>query len=175
MISPYKISSAASSLVKKYGTRDPEKIADELGIIIKYVDGMTKLLGMYTYILKHRVILINPELGEVQKKLVIAHELGHDALHRDIAKAGHTDYSIFDTKNITEYEANAFASHLLIDKEEMDSLAKINGFDPWQLSGALNVNVNLLLIRLMEENKMGGKYEIPYIPDPKFIKNETVV
>lgn len=159
---------AAEELVKKYGTRDPVKIAEELGIVIRYGDGFRKLLGMYTYMLRHRVIIVNSNLDDIEKSLVIAHELGHDALHRELAKTGHADCSLFGSENAAEMEANAFAAHLLIDKEEMDGYMKECGYDPWQTAMALNVNVNLVLVKMIEENKRGGKYDVPYIPDPKF-------
>ena len=48
-----------------------------------------------------------------------------------------------------EYEANAFASHLIIDDDELIDLMK-QDYDVVQLSAAMGTNINLMLIKLNE-------------------------
>ena len=52
----------------------------------RYSEELDKLLGIYTYRWKHRIILLNDKMDEIMAKMVCAHELGHDALHRDLGK-----------------------------------------------------------------------------------------
>ena len=58
-----------------------------------------------------------------------------------------------------EYEANAFASHLIIDDDVV------------QLSAAMGTNINLMLIKLNELNRMGWQLNLPYVPHSDFLKN----
>ena len=69
-----------------------------------------------------------------------------------------------------EYEANAFAAHLRIDSEELLELAG-HGYDVVQLSSIMGTNVNLVLIKLNELNRMGLRLDLPYVPRSDFLKN----
>ena len=86
MIDSFYIYSKATEMVKQTGTRNPMKIASEIGVMLRYSEELDKLLGLYTYRWKHRIILLNDKMEEIMARMVCAHELGHDALHRDIAK-----------------------------------------------------------------------------------------
>lgn len=101
----------------------------------------------------------------------IAHELGHDQQHRNIAKAGKPlkEFSLFSMKDTTEYEANAFASHILLDNDEVYSLAK-EGYDVVDIAKSQNTDINLMLIKMQEMNKLGYDFNIPYNPDSRFFR-----
>ena len=155
MIDSFYIYSKATEMVKQTGTRNPMKIASEIGVMLRYSDELDKLLGLYTYRWKHRIILLNDKMEEIMARMVCAHELGHDALHRDIAKGdGLKEFVLFNMKDTTEYEANAFAAHLIIDDDDIYSMSK-DKYDVVQMAKMLNVNINLVLIILQELNKLG--------------------
>lgn len=106
MIDSFYIYSKATEMVKQTGTRNPMKIASEIGVMLRYSEEFDKLLGLYTYRWKHRIILLNDKMEEIMARMVCAHELGHDALHRDIAKGeGLKEFVLFNMKDTTEYEA----------------------------------------------------------------------
>ena len=111
----------------------------------------------------------------ITAQMVCGHEIGHDALHRDQAKIGMglQEFTLFDMRNEMEYEANAFVAHLRIDSEELLELVG-HGYDVVQLSSILETNVNLILIKLNELNRMGLQFNLPYIPCSDFLKNVTV-
>lgn len=48
------------------------------------------------------------------------------------------------------------------------------GYDVVQLSSIMEVNVNLVLIKLNELNRMGLRLDLPYVPRSDFLKNVTV-
>ena len=155
MIDSFYIYSKATEMVKQTGTRNPMKIASEIGVMLRYSEELDKLLGLYTYRWKHRIILLNDKMEEIMARMVCAHELGHDALHRDIAKGdGLKEFVLFNMKDTTEYEANAFATHLIIDDDDIYSMSK-DKYDVVQIAKMLNVNINLVLIKLQELNKLG--------------------
>ena len=168
MIDSFGIYKKADALVKSTGTRDVKQIASELGIKI-YYENYNGLLGMYTYRWRQRMIFINNNLDEHMSQMVLAHEIGHDLFHRNLASNGLKEFELFDMKNITEYEANVFSSHLLIDNDEVLSLAR-DGYDIVQISSMLNSNINLLLIKMQEMNKMGYNFNVPCRPEGDFLK-----
>ena len=106
----------ANSIVKSCGTRDTLKIARELGIHLHFLDNLNDLLGMYTYRHKERHILLNSNMEYLIMQMVCGHEIGHDTFHRDLAKGNEPlpEFVLFDMRTKHEYEANAFASHLII-------------------------------------------------------------
>ena len=65
-------------------------------------------------------ILLNSNMDYITVQMVCGHEIGHDALHREQSKIGMElqKFTLFDIRNETKYEANAFAAHLRIDSEE---------------------------------------------------------
>ena len=116
----------ANSIVKSCGTRDTLKIARELGIHLHFLDNLNDLLGMYTYRHKERHILLNSNMEYLIMQMVCGHEIGHDTFHRDLAKGNEPlpEFVLFDMRTKHEYEANAFASHLIIDDDELIDLMK---------------------------------------------------
>ena len=161
----------ANRIVKKCGTRDAIKIAQKLGIYISYIEDFDKLLGMYTYRHKERHILLNAKMEDMVLQMVCAHEIGHDILHRELAKQQDMlpEFVLFDMRTKYEYEANAFAAHICIDDEELKEHMR-QGYDVVQLSAAMNTNINLMLIKLNEMNRMGCSLALPYIPKSDFLK-----
>lgn len=170
MIDSFYIYSKATEMVKQTGTRNPMKIASEIGVMLRYSEKLDKLLGLYTYRWKHRIILLNDKMEEIMARMVCAHELGHDALHRDIAKGdGLKEFVLFNMKDTTEYEANAFAAHLIIDDDDIYSMSK-DKYDVVQMAKMLNVNINLVLIKLQELNKLGCNFRVPCEADSFFFR-----
>ena len=99
---------------------------------------------------------MNSNMEYIVKLMVCGHEIGHDCLHREQAKgaSGLQEFTLFDMRNEMEYEANAFSAHLRIDDDELMELMK-QGYDVVQLSSIMETNVNLMLIKLNELNRMG--------------------
>lgn len=170
MIDSFYIYSKATEMVKQTGTRNPMKIASEIGVMLRHSEELDKLLGLYTYRWKHRIILLNDKMEEIMARMVCAHELGHDALHRDIAKGeGLKEFVLFNMKDTTEYEANAFAAHLIIDDDDIYSMSK-DKYDVVQMAKMLNVNINLVLIKLQELNKLGYDFRVSCEADSFFFR-----
>ena len=68
------------NLIAKYRTKNPFKLANSLGIVVKFVD-LGEVRGLFKKILKKKYIFINSKLSEFDQTLVCAHELGHAVLH----------------------------------------------------------------------------------------------
>lgn len=168
----YETYKQANHLINRYGTNQPVKLAHEMGIVLYDVEDLTDLLGMYTYNWKHRIILMNSNVNETLYGMVLAHEIGHDQKHRPQLASGATlkEFELFNMTDMMEYEANAFACHLLIDEHEMIEYFK-EGYDIAVVAKMLRVNINLLLIKIQEMNRMGMDFKLPYSPDARFFRN----
>ena len=162
-----------SKLISRYGTRDPFRICREKGIEVMFRDDFTGQKGAFSLMLNVPFIFINNNLSDEMKRIVCAHELGHAMLHRKLCrqKKNQTiyEYEIFDIRNSTEYEANIFAANLLIDEREMNEYMSY-GYDIVQTARAMNLNVNLLLIKLHEMNDDKSiLYTLPDLPKRNFL------
>ena len=78
------------------------------------------------------------------------------------------EFEIFDIKDETEYDANVFAANLLIDDQEVLEMAR-EGYDVVYIAKEMNLNVNILLVKLNEMSKKGCDLRVPYEPPRKFL------
>ncbi|MDR0944460.1 MAG: ImmA/IrrE family metallo-endopeptidase [Ruminococcus sp.] len=135
-------------LVQRYKTRDPFEIARELGIHVRFSKEFTTLKGMYVIIMGNRFIIVNGKLDEQTLKLVVAHEIGHDRLHRELAKkSAISDLSLYKKDCRPEYEANLFAAELLIDTDALLELI-YDGYECEEAAKILETDVNLLSLKI---------------------------
>ena len=73
--------------------------------------------GFFLVHRRKKHITINGDLPDVLQKVVLAHELGHCVLHSGSSSAAFHEVILFDTADQKEYEANVFASELLLEAE----------------------------------------------------------
>ena len=87
----------ANKIVKLCGTRDPYRIADQLGIGILHCNFQTQK-GAYKVLLRNRFIFLNNSLPPAMERIVLWHELGHDTLHREAAieAGGFQEFNLFN-------------------------------------------------------------------------------
>lgn len=159
----------ARRLVRWCGTRDPFQIAKELGIHVIYDYDFKALKGMYKVIQRSRFIFINGNLSRRDRRTVCAHELGHDRFHRHFAKTSALqEFMLYDMRSRPEYEANIFASELLIDDNDIFSLIE-DECDICQIAGEIGEDMNLILIKIDELRKQGYDVRAPYRPQSDFL------
>ena len=162
--------SRAKELVRLAGSRDMQRIARELNIKVLYNDNFTNLLGMYFCKWRNRFIFLNSNLDDIWLNMVLAHEIGHDQLHRDLAKESQLhEFELFRLNSRVEYEANAFAAHLLMDSDEVYAEIK-EGCDEFSLARKMNCNINLALVKLQEMAKMGYDIRPSGASDSQFFR-----
>lgn len=138
----------ANHIVRLCGTRDPHKIADELGIEIIYCPFKSQR-GAYKVIMRNRFMFIKDDLPPVMENIVLLHELGHDSLHRDEATkaGGFKEFNIFDIRDSRmEYEANIFATQIALPDDDFLELAE-QGYDVQQIASAMHSDVNLVALK----------------------------
>ena len=110
-----QLSKVGSDLVRRCGTRDPFQIANALGInVMDDCENLGSLKGMYCIVKRNRFIFLNKDLSPQMKRIVCAHEIGHDRLHRALAKKhGLQEFVLYDMATKPEYEANIVAAEIL--------------------------------------------------------------
>ncbi|MFG5450757.1 ImmA/IrrE family metallo-endopeptidase [Enterococcus faecalis] len=112
------IDKKVKQLVKTYETRNPYKIANNLGIIVIEED-LGEIMGFYNKLKKIKMIHINSSLTEREKIVTCSHELGHSLLHPDENTPMLSEDTIVSELKI-EKEANYFATILAIDESHRD-------------------------------------------------------
>lgn len=148
-----RIASLSDDLALRFGTRNPFHLADAMGIRVISCKDFKHLEGMYKVILGERFVFLNGNLGRRKASLVLAHELGHDALHREMGENSVVqDRFVMDMRLAPEYEANLFAANLLYDDDEVLSLLK-EGKSVGEIARLLGASEKLmdLKIRILRE------------------------
>lgn len=110
----------ADSLVRKYRTRDPFRLADALGYVVIRIP-LQGIRGFYQYVQRCYVIYIDSALGERDARFVCAHEIGHALMHRGYNRIFMDSHTYFPT-NRYEIESNRFAVDLLFDDDDLRDL-----------------------------------------------------
>jgi Zn-dependent peptidase ImmA (M78 family) len=128
-----KAKKVAFELLESFGIYEPPvnpaKIARDLGIVVNFAEfpNHDNVSGFYNA--DQNAIYVNVNEPPSRMTFTIAHELGHQRLHREWTKT--SDYKILyrnnsfidQPKDPKEQEANAFAAHLLVPRFIMDKLS----------------------------------------------------
>ena len=163
------IQTIAHELIAKFDTRDPFELCKAIGVEVFYAD-LGNLKGMYKYLKKNRFAVINEKLDVYTRTLVCAHELGHDILHQDLAKKiCLQEFILYDMRSRPEYEANLFASEILLPDEKIFTLAR-EGYDVEQIAKELCTDVNLVAIKVASMNTRGYRFNTIDSPKCNFLK-----
>lgn len=107
------------NLVKKYGTRDPFLLASCLNLNVKFLEYSDNTKGYYIKVGKNKFIIINSNLTEDEKRIVLAHEIGHAVMHSSKEIHFLRENTLFP-KGRHENEANKFAAELLVHLNSVD-------------------------------------------------------
>lgn len=104
------IGQAVTQLVGQYGTNDPYRLAQAMGIAIKEVS-FESIGGLTMELAGKSIVLLNSNSPEWSKRFVLAHEIGH----RQLSPTG--GYFFLKTHTFMqskiEHQANCFAVELL--------------------------------------------------------------
>lgn len=107
----------AARLSKKYDTRDPFRLADEMGFIVVFAP-LIEMRGFQQRIKRQNIIYINDGLDDRQQALVCGHEMGHHFMHRGMNRIFMNRNTQFVTQKY-ENEANLFSLELIYPDEDL--------------------------------------------------------
>lgn len=108
-----QIDEKINKLVKLYQTRDPYRLAKELKILI-LEEPLGEIYGYYSMFNQIKIIHINSELSDTEKRVTCSHELGHCIFHPKENTPKLSKNTLVSELKI-EKEANYFATHLILD------------------------------------------------------------
>lgn len=146
--SPDAVTQKAASLIRRYHTRDPWKLAGELHITVQEHPFKIQK-GVYTIIKRNRFIFLKEDLDPVTKNLALLHEIGHDQLHRrHAAQKPFAELQLFSlSSDRMEYEANLFAAQISLPEDELLEYIYM-GYDDVQIARAMHSDSNLVAMRV---------------------------
>ena len=153
-----RIIEAAEAVLKEYGGRDIFETAENSGAKV-WQRSLGSLKGFYICENQSRYIVINEALDDTLKKVVCAHELGHDMLHRELSAGGIRENTLFLDSNKTEREANLFAACVLISDSELLELAS-GGADIACISAQLGLPSEIVSYKLSAMNYNGHGFNV---------------
>ncbi len=98
---------------------------------------------------RNRFIFINKGLSSRMQRIVCAHELGHDQLHRQLAKGNALqEFMLYDMATKPEYEANIVAAEILLDTDEILACIYEYGYTSEQIARAMHTDINLVALKI---------------------------
>ncbi len=102
----------AIKLMRRCNSNNPFTIVRTLDIILIYCH-LVDLNGFYQYHKRNHIIYLSEDLDEVIARFVLAHELGHMQLHRNLNTV-FMDTRTYNPHSRFERQANIFAVELLL-------------------------------------------------------------
>ena len=102
----------AIKLMRRCNSNEPFTIARALDIVLIYCH-LVDLNGFYQYHKRNHIIYFSEDLDEITQRFVLAHELGHMQMHRNLNTV-FMDAKTFHPHSRFEHQANRFAVELLL-------------------------------------------------------------
>jgi len=120
------IKRSVKQLIEEHETNDPYRLAQAMGIDVDEFP-FRRIKGLILEIVGRVTIVLNANLPERMKRVVLAHELGHRQLSpQGMGYFFMADYTLMEPK--TEYEANRFAVELVAWGESPTIDETLEGF-----------------------------------------------
>ena len=169
-----QISDAAKQLKKKYDETDPERLAEQMKILVSreamgLFEGCCK--GFFLIHSRCKIAVVNSELEDLVQRVILAHELAHGVLHVDSKIRTFHELSYLDDRDFMEREANIFAAEFLVDDTDLfDTLQSHTDF--FSVASSLNVPPELLDFKLRLLEKRDGRFQAPYLAQSDFLRRD---
>lgn len=130
-----RITDIVERLCRRYGTRNPFEIANQLHIITIF-EPLGEIRGYCSTAYRQKFIHINQDLTEQQQRFTCCHELGHAILHPGLNTPFLRGNTLFSVSKL-ETEANRFAICMLCDPDTAEEMVhggcRISDIPaPWQ-------------------------------------------
>lgn len=149
----------ADNIVKEHDTRSALSLAQALDMTIIEAS-FKEQKGVYICIEELPYIILNQDLSDEMRNIVVLHEIGHHLLHREVASAFH-ETNLFDMScHNMEYEANLFAAQVMLPDDETVDLIK-QGYSMTQIAATMNTDPNLVALKATDLKRRGLALNIP--------------
>ena len=135
----------AIKLMRRCNSNNPFTIVRALDIILIYCH-LVDLNGFYQYHKRNHIIYLSEDLDEVTARFVLAHELGHMQLHRNLNTV-FMDTRTYNPHSRFERQANTFAVELLLPD---DLLREYSDYSIYQLARSVGVPEEFVGLKLLQ-------------------------
>lgn len=134
----------------------PREIAENYGlrvIFADFPDSLSNVMGFFDF--EGGGIYVNAADAPNRQTFTVAHELGHERLHRQYIKNNPAEYKFLlrqplaGAKDSIEQEANAFAAHLLVPRDMLKRYVNVASVP--ELSRLFVVSEEVIRWRLKNE------------------------
>lgn len=139
------IKARANRLVRFYKTRNSFEMIKGMNVILVYYP-LEGVRGFYQYFQRNNIIYIDEKLSDIEKKFVLAHELGHMILHKKSNAIFMDTRTHFNTDRY-ENEADLFAMSLLLSDDSISEY-QAEGFTTDQIARITGYHEKLIELRL---------------------------
>ena len=160
-------------MVRHAGTRRPAEICDAYHIQIRLRDLQRRLKAYYFYIDRIHKIVMDENITDSFRDILLAHELGHFALHKDIAMMkGFQEQEVLEKRDSEplETEANLFAAELLLPDDDVLTCLEDHTF--FETAAILRVPAALLDFKYLLLRKKGYSLNTLDIRKSTFLKED---
>ncbi|MED4801934.1 ImmA/IrrE family metallo-endopeptidase [Bacillus atrophaeus] len=138
----------AQEIIKKFTYNDPYEICSILNIPILESNLGQKLNGFLQYYEEQEQYIIQIAKHRTHKKFIVAHELGHYFLHKQLNTFKMLNCSITLEEKL-ERQADIFAAELIItDRMIYDELPYIKNLSNIQLASYFNIPSSIMNLKL---------------------------
>ena len=164
---------SAEKMIRRAGSRDPEAVCAAYGIELENMDLQRRLKAYYFYQSRISTIVIDSQITDVFRRVLIAHELGHFALHKKTAMMqGFRELEVLEMRDQSplETEANLFAAELLLPDEEV--LASLKEYTVFETAALMNVPAALLDFKFSLLQAKGFALTPLEIRKPAFLRED---
>ena len=117
-----EVCKAVETIDRRYCQKDPFRLCKEMGIILlppQLGNEPDAIKGFFLENKRIKTITVNSDLPHVIQKIIVAHEIGHAALHRKSGIHAFHEVGLFDESSFMEQEANLFAAEYLLDDQKV--------------------------------------------------------
>ena len=130
--------------------------------------------GFFLEIKRIKTITVNSDLPQIIQKIIVAHEIGHAALHHRSGIHAFHEVAMFDESSDMEREANLFAAEFLLrDDEVFETLNSDTTF--FTAAAKLYVPIELLDFKFRIMKWKGYKMiEPPILANSNFLRDMEV-
>jgi Zn-dependent peptidase ImmA (M78 family) len=162
------------SQVTKQMTRDPYELCKQLGVKIIHEDLPPELKAYYMVLERGRRIVLNTNLSRELSRVLVAHELGHDSMHREIARMQcFKEFEMFGITSATEYEANLYCAELLIADEDVLELFNDEESTIHGIARELSVPLELIDFKILLLKHKGYRLNVNNTARSNFLRHHN--
>ena len=164
----------AQRLKARYHTSDPYEICREMRIRVLRSSMGTEpesCKGFFVVRNRCKVIVLNCDLPDHIQRIILVHELAHANLHCNMAISAFHEFSVLESSNTMEYEANVFAAEFLLSDDDIFEALE-DQLDFFGTASLLNVPPELLSFKIRILQQEGYSIRAPFIPNADFLKRD---